>query len=200
MFEYIKGTYMGLNKDYIIVESNNIGYKIYTSGNTMASMPNIEEEVKIFIEQIVREDFIGLYGFSKEDERAMFNLLLTISGVGAKAALSLLSISNVSNLKIAIMQDDYKTLTKAPGIGKKIAQRITLELKDKIEKIYEENIDDTENTNKPSMDISRKYDEATEALVALGFTQKEAEKALKNIDINSTIEQIIKDSLRYLMS
>ncbi|EDS76319.1 holliday junction DNA helicase RuvA [Clostridium botulinum C str. Eklund] len=200
MFEYIKGTYMGLNKDYIIVESNNIGYKIYTSGNTMANMPNINEKVKIYIEQIVREDFIGVYGFLREDERAMFNLLLTISGVGAKAALSLLSISNVSNLKVSIMQEDYKMLTRAPGIGKKIAQRITLELKDKIEKIYEEDVENVKDISETSIDAGRKYDEATEALVALGFTQKEAEKALKNIDINKTIEQIIKDSLRYLMS
>ncbi|KEI11225.1 ATP-dependent DNA helicase RuvA [Clostridium novyi B str. ATCC 27606] len=197
MFEYIKGIYISLNKDYIVVESNNIGYKIYTSGNTMSNMPNINEEVKIYIEQIVREDFIGIYGFLTEEERAMFNLLLTINGVGSKAALSLLSISNVSNLKKSILLEDYKMLTKAPGIGKKIAQRITLELKDKIEKIYEDNLEDIDNLSKNS---TRKYDESLEALIALGFLQKEAEKALKNVDMSKGIEEIIKNSLRYLMN
>ncbi|CAG7841118.1 Holliday junction ATP-dependent DNA helicase RuvA [Clostridium haemolyticum] len=197
MFEYIKGIYISLNKDYIVVESNNIGYKIYTSGNTMSNMPNINEEVKIYIEQIVREDFIGIYGFLTEEERAMFNLLLTINGVGSKAALSLLSISNVSNLKKSILLEDYKMLTKAPGIGKKIAQRITLELKDKIEKIYEDNLEDIDNLSKNS---TRKYDESLEALIALGFLQKEAEKALKDVDMSKGIEEIIKNSLRYLMN
>ncbi|KEI10727.1 Holliday junction branch migration protein RuvA [Clostridium botulinum C] len=197
MFEYIKGIYISLNKDYIVVESNNIGYKIYTSGNTMSNMPNINEEVKIYIEQIVREDFIGIYGFLTEEERAMFNLLLTINGVGSKAALSLLSISNVSNLKKSILSEDYKMLTKAPGIGKKIAQRITLELKDKIEKIYEDNLEDIDNLSKNS---TRKYDESLEALIALGFSQKEAEKALKDVDMSKGIEEIIKNSLRYLMN
>ncbi|EES90771.1 Holliday junction branch migration protein RuvA [Clostridium botulinum] len=197
MFEYIKGIYISLNKDYIVVESNNIGYKIYTSGNTMSNMPNINEEVKIYIEQIVREDFMGIYGFLTEEERAMFNLLLTINGVGSKAALSLLSISNVSNLKKSILSEDYKMLTKAPGIGKKIAQRITLELKDKIEKIYEDNLEDIDNLSKNS---TRKYDESLEALIALGFSQKEAEKALKDVDMSKGIEEIIKNSLRYLMN
>ncbi|KEI03815.1 Holliday junction branch migration protein RuvA [Clostridium botulinum] len=200
MFEYIKGIYISLNKDYIVVESNNIGYKIYTSGNTMANMPNINEEVKIYIEQIVREDFIGIYGFLTEEERAMFNLLLTINGVGSKAALSLLSISNVCNLKKSILSEDYKMLTKAPGIGKKIAQRITLELKDKIEKIYEDSLEDTDEIDNLSKNSTRKYDEALEALMALGFSQKEAEKALKDIDMTKGIEEIIKDSLRYLMN
>ncbi|KGM93118.1 Holliday junction branch migration protein RuvA [Clostridium botulinum] len=200
MFEYIKGIYISLNKDYIVVESNNIGYKIYTSGNTMANMPNINEEVKIYIEQIVREDFIGIYGFLTEEERAMFNLLLTINGVGSKAALSLLSISNVCNLKKSILSEDYKMLTKAPGIGKKIAQRITLELKDKIEKIYEDSLEDTDEIDNLSKNSTRKYDEALEALMALGFSQKEAEKALKDIEMTKGIEEIIKDSLRYLMN
>ncbi|MEL7598461.1 MAG: Holliday junction branch migration protein RuvA, partial [Clostridiaceae bacterium] len=142
MYEYIKGNYIGINKDYIIIETNSIGYKIYTSGSTMAKMPNINEEVKLYIQQLVREDFIGLYGFLTEEEREMFNLLLMINGVGSKAALSLLSISSVNNLKFAILSSDYGTLTKAPGIGKKIAQRIILELKDKLGSIVEQNQND----------------------------------------------------------
>lgn len=199
LFDYIKGTYIGLNKEYIVVENNNIGYKIYTSGSTMAKMPNINEEVKIYIEQIVREDFLGLYGFLTEEEREMFNLLMTINGVGRRAALSLLSIASVSKLKLAILSGDYKTLTKAPGVGKKIAQRIVLELKDKISKVGEDDID-LENIIDTAQDINRNHDEALEALIALGFTEKESESALKTVDTNGSLEEIIKSSLKYLMN
>lgn len=200
MFEYIKGSYISLNKDYIVLEINDIGYKIYTSGNTMANMPTIGEKVKLFVEQIVREDFIGIYGFLTEEERSMFNLLLSINGVGSKAALSLLSISSVGKLKRGILSEDYTMLTKAPGIGKKIAQRIILELKDKIEKIYEDSLECMENEGTlENVDI-RKFDEASEALIALGFSQKESEKALKDIDMSKGIEEIIKESLRSLMN
>lgn len=199
LFDYIKGIYIGLNKEYIVVENSNIGYKIYTSGSTMAKMPNINEEVKIYIEQIVREDFLGLYGFLTEEEREMFNLLMTINGVGRRAALSLLSIASVSKLKLAILSGDYKTLTKAPGVGKKIAQRIVLELKDKISKIGENDID-LENDIDTNLEINRNHDEALEALVALGFTEKESESALKTVNTNSSLEEIIKSSLKYLMN
>lgn len=102
MYEYIKGKYIDMYKDYIVIENNNIGYKIYTSGSTMAKLPSIGENIMLYTEQIVREDFIGIYGFLTKDELSMFKLLLTINGVGAKASLSLLSISNVSTLKYAI--------------------------------------------------------------------------------------------------
>ena len=132
MYEYIKGKYIGINKDYVIIENNGIGYKIFTSGATMAEMPKVSEEVQLYLEQIVREDFIGLYGFKDREELEMFKLLISISGVGAKAALSLLSISRINNLKYAIIMEDDKHLCRAPGIGKKTAGRIILELKDKI--------------------------------------------------------------------
>lgn len=201
MFDYIIGKYIGLKKDYIVVENNNIGYKIYTSGSTIAKMPDVNEEVKIYVEQIVREDFIGLYGFFTEEERELFNLLLTISGVGSKAALSLLSISNVNNLRYAIISGDYKTLTKAPGIGKKIAQRIILELADKIGKNAAENGINFETEEEISENKAKNYKVAMEALLSLGFSQNEAEKALKNVDTNNNnVEDIIKSSLRYLTS
>ena len=197
MYEYIKGIYSGMNKDYIVVENNGIGYKIHTSGSTLAQTPKVGEEIQLYLEQIVREDFIGLYGFLTTEELNMFKLLLTISGVGAKAALSLLSISNVNNLKYAILSSDEKTITRAPGIGKKMAQRIILELKDKIKPdelvtADGEIISIEENTENVS--------EALEALIALGYTEKEAQKALGAIDKNDSLENIIKNALRFLMS
>jgi len=195
MYEYITGIYTGMNKDYIVVENNGIGYKIYTSGSTIAQIPQINEKVHIFIQQIVREDFIGLYGFLTKDELNMFNLLLTINGVGAKAALSLLSICSVLNLKYAIVSKDEKTIVRAPGIGKKIAQRIILELKDKIdigENVLIKNSDENDR-------IIITSNEALDALLSLGYTEKEASRALKAVDSNDSVENIIKNCLKYLM-
>jgi len=199
LYEYIKGKYEGLNKGYIILENNNIGYKIFTSGTTIAQMPNIGEDIKLYIEQIVRQDFIGLYGFLTLDELNMFNMLLNVNGVGAKASLSLLSIANIETLKYSIVNEDDKTITRAPGIGKKTAQRIILELKDKIKKLDEFDGNVQMELLDESSSISNAK-EAAEALMTLGYTEKEADKVLKNVDKSDTIENIIKECLKLLMN
>lgn len=201
MYAYIKGKFIGINKDYLIIENNNIGYKIFTSGATMAEMPMVGEEVKLFLEQIVREDFIGLYGFTTEEELNMFKLLLSINGVGAKAALSILSISRVNSLKYAIISEDEKLIMRAPGIGKKTAGRIILELKDKLKKediiIENKAIDGNEI---PESDVTNvNISEAFGALIALGYSEKEAETALKKVNKDDSIENIIKACLKVLM-
>ena len=201
MYAYIKGKFIGINKDYLIIENNNIGYKIFTSGATMAEMPMVGEEVKLFLEQIVREDFIGLYGFTTEEELNMFKLLLSINGVGAKAALSILSISRVNNLKYAIVSEDEKLIMKAPGIGKKRAGRIILEHEDKLKKediiIENKAIDGNEI---PESDVTNvNISEAFGALIALGYSEKEAETALKKVNKDDSIENIIKACLKVLM-
>lgn len=200
MYEYIRGRYKGINKDYIIVENNGIGYKIFTSGATMSSMPKIDEEVILYIEQIVREDFLGLYGFNSKEELEMFKLLISINGVGSKAALSLLSISRINNLRYAIMMGDDKHLCKAPGIGKKTAGRIILELKDKIKK--EDLVEGIENAGDFQDMIpenASNISEALGALLALGYSEKEAEIALKKVDKADSLENIIKNCLKVLM-
>lgn len=200
MYEYIRGKYKGINRDYIIIENNGIGYKIFTSGATMSSMPKIDEEVKLYLEQIVREDFLGLYGFDSREELEMFKLLLSINGVGTKAALSLLSISRINNLRYAIMMGDEKHLCKAPGIGKKTAGRIILELKDKIKK---EDISEVIEGSGEFEDLmpnnASNIAEALGALLALGYSEKEAEAALKKVDKTDTLENIIKNCLKVLM-
>ena len=200
MYEYIKGKYIGINKDYIIVENNGIGYKIFTSGATMSAMPKSGEEVQLYLEQIVREDFIGLYGFETKEELEMFKLLLGINGVGAKAALSLLSISRINNLKCAIITGDDKQLCKAPGIGKKTAGRIILELKDKLSKedmiIDSEGLEEISGNNE---NYAIKMNEALGALLALGYSEKEAELALKKANKEESVENIIKECLKNLM-
>lgn len=201
MYEYIKGKFIGINKDYVIIENNNIGYKIFTSGATMAEMPKSGEEITLFLEQIVREDFIGLYGFYSKEELEMFNLLLGINGVGAKAALSLLSISRVNNLKYAIITEDDKHICRAPGIGKKTAGRIILELKDKLKKedMVINKDSDLNLYNNEDIQSETNVLEAIGALVALGYTEKEAEMAVKKADKGDTVENIIKSCLKTLM-
>ena len=197
MYEYIKGKYVGINKDYIIVENNGIGYKIFTSGATMSSIPKPGEEIMLYMEQIVREDFLGLYGFDSREELELFKLLLTVSGVGPKAALSLLSISRVNNLKYAILTGDEKHICRGVGIGKKTAARIILELKDKLR--ADELLDDPQNSEAGAGENVVVLSEALSALLALGYSEKEAESALKNVDKNESIENIIKASLKLLM-
>lgn len=200
MYEYIRGQFQGISKDSVVIELNNIGYKIFTSGNTMSNMPKVGDEVLLYLEQIVREDFIGLYGFTTREELEMFKLLLSINGVGAKAALSLLSISTVNNLKYAIMMGDEKHITRAPGIGKKTAQRIILELKDKLkpDELTSEEGELIEGINDNS-DYSFNINETLSALMALGYTEKEAQKALEKVDKTLSIENMIKESLKLLM-
>ncbi|WP_291573588.1 Holliday junction branch migration protein RuvA [Clostridium sp. UBA4548] len=197
MYEYIKGTFIGLAKDYIVVENMGIGYKVFTSGSTISSLPSVGADITLYLQQVVREDFIGLYGFLTKDEIGMFNLLLTINGVGAKATLSLMSICNVTNLQYAILSGDEKTLTKAPGIGKKTAQRIILELKDKIK------LEDTVSKNTSISAVESNEERISEvfgALIALGYSEKEAEKALSNVDKSKSIEDMIKGCLQVLMN
>lgn len=196
MYEYIKGYFSSIEKEYIVIESGDIGYKIYTSGSTISNMPEIGLKVKLYLQQIVREDFLGLYGFLTKEELEIFNLLISINGVGPKAALSLMSICSIINLKHAIITGDEKVITKAPGIGKKIAQRIILELKEKI--VLEDSTRllgiDKEDTYK-----DEKASEAFGALIALGYSEKEAEKAMKLVNYDGTVEEIIKNSLKVLM-
>ncbi|MFR8040752.1 MAG: Holliday junction branch migration protein RuvA [Clostridium butyricum] len=200
MYEYIKGKYMGMNKDYIVVENSGIGYKIFTSGATMSSVPECGEEVILYVDQIVREDFIGLYGFDSKEELAMFKLLLTVNGVGPKAALSLLSISRLNNLKYAIMTGDEKYICRGVGIGKKTAARIILELKDKLQpdELLDVAVDSNKDNNGENnlMAVS----EVLSALIALGYSEKESEKVLKTIDKTETVENMIKNALKALMN
>ncbi|MBO1263793.1 Holliday junction branch migration protein RuvA [Proteiniclasticum sp. SCR006] len=197
MYDYIKGKFKGIFKDYVSIENGGIGYKVYTSGNSMAMMPGIDEEATLYLTQIVREDFIGLYGFTSRDELELFSILITINGVGAKAALSLLSASSPDNLKFAIVNENESLLVKAPGIGKKIAQRLILELKGKLKIEDFTGMDETSKKKALSENISN---EALAALMTLGYTEKEAKTALKHVEEDQSIERIIKDALKYLMN
>ena len=198
MYEYIEGKYKGLNKDYVIIDNNGIGYKIFTSGNSICSMPLLNENVRLYVEQVVRQDFIGLYGFIDKQELEMFLKLININGNGAKAALSLLSVNTVDTLKKAICCSDETILMKASGVGKKSAQRIILELKDKFKFDNNQEIMD----EKYDIDTSYKSLEATQALLSLGFEEKHINVVLLEVMErfpDESLESIIKECLKNLM-
>lgn len=191
MISYIQGTVSKIDEELIIVETNNIGYGIFTSLNTIDSI-NLNEEIKVHTHLYVREDKINLFGFLTEEELDMFEKLIKISGVGPKAAIAILSISKVKTLKREIANENINYLKKASGIGKKTAGKIVLELKDKMDVIFEDD-DGVE------MDSSISGSFVENALIQLGFNKMEIRKALSKIKSEGKQEEeIIKEALKIM--
>ena len=198
MFAYIKGSLEVKTNGYIVIEVNGIGYKIFMSETAINKLGAIGEIIKIHTYVRVREDDISIYGFNTNEELRMFELLLSVSGIGAKSALVILSNVSVSSFALAIINNDINLLKKLPGIGPKTAQRVILELKDKLKKeneiVANENTDISDTINTAIMD-DEKIAEATAALKVLGYTGKEIEKALEKVDANLSVEDIIRKGL-----
>lgn len=196
MYAYIKGTLEEKSTDSIVVETAGIGYKIYVSEHTMAKLGEIGEKVKIYTHYHVREDNISLYGFMSNEELKMFELLLQVSGIGAKTAIAMLSNITPSKFALAIISNDLKTLTKIPGIGNKSAQRMVLELKDKLK--TQTAIEDDEEEAIPN-DNSESINEAGQALQILGYNKSEISKVFDKFDThNLSTEELIKEALKRL--
>ena len=198
MFAYIKGSLEVKTNGYIVIDVNGIGYKIFMSETAINKLGAIGEIIKIHTYVRVREDDISIYGFNTNEELRMFELLLSVSGIGAKSALVILSNVSVSSFALAIINNDINLLKKLPGIGPKTAQRVILELKDKLKKeneiVANENTDISDTINTAIMDDA-KIAEATAALKVLGYTGKEIEKALEKVDANLSVEDIIRKGL-----
>ncbi len=199
MFAYIRGTLDYKHSEYIVVEANGIGYKIYTALSTIEKAGAVGDMIKIYTYLYVREDIMSLYGFATQEELNMFELLISVSGVGPKAAVSLISSVPSPKFGLAVITDDVKTLVKAPGIGNKIAQRIILELKDKIKK---EGLEAAHGDKGDKAGISTensRISEAISALMVLGYTPLEASKAINTVySENMDLESIIKTALKGL--
>lgn len=196
MYAYIKGTLEEKSTDSIVVETAGIGYKIYVSEHTMAKLGEIGEKVKIYTHYHVREDNISLYGFMSNEELKMFELLLQVSGIGAKTAIAMLSNITPSKFALAIISNDLKTLTKIPGIGNKSAQRMVLELKDKLK--TQTAIEDDEEKTTPN-DNGESINEAGQALQILGYNKSEISKVFDKFDThNLSTEELIKEALKRL--
>ncbi len=198
MFEYIKGDIVDIGENYIVIENGGIGFRISTSKASMMDLGDHLEARTIFTRLSVREDDMSLYGFTTKEEVDMFALLQTVSKIGPKVALAVLSTMNILDLKISILNDDIKALTEAPGVGKKTAERMILELRDKV------HIDDNAKVQNKidtgiDLNVASSKDEVTEALLSLGYSQNEIFAALNKIDSSEkTTEELIKLTLKEL--
>lgn len=193
MYEYIKGKIEYISDDYLIIENNGIGYKIFTSSNTLNNINFDELQNKVFTYLHVREDDLTLYGFISKEELDIFKLLLTVSKIGPKVGLSILSTISPRQLAYSIANEDVNLLSKAPGVGSKTAKRIILELKDK----FKSNLETINEKN--YINRSNNIDDAITALLALGYTKNEINKVFVNKNLeNYSIEDIIKIALTEL--
>lgn len=195
MYYYIKGTLVQKSDNYIVVDANGVGYMIYTSLNSMQNTGEIGKKITIYTYLHVREDVMDLFGFTTIEEKNMFMHLISVSGVGPKAALSILSVTTPAKFAVAVITNDIKTITKASGVGPKMAQRVILDLKDKM-KTDELEID-LEDESEDILSDNRS--EAISALVVLGYSSNDAQKAVKGIDGTLSVEEIIKKALAGLL-
>ena len=199
MFYYLNGTVAHMGPYLAVIDCGGVGYACRTTNTTQAQL-RVGEKGKLYTYLNVREDAMELYGFATQEELNLFQLLLSVSGVGPKAALSILSASPPANLALSIITGDEKALTCAPGIGKKIAQRVILELKDKLAKGQTIATGESYGGTGVTVIPENKLSEATAALAVLGYSQGEIGAALKGIDMdNLTLEQIIKEALKKMM-
>lgn len=199
MIAYLKGEIADITEDNLILEANSIGYNIKISSGTAGMLPGIGEEVKIYTYTCVREDAFLLYGFLTKDDLDIFKKLITVNGIGPKGGLAILSVMSADSLRFAIISGDVKEISKAPGIGKKTAERVILDLRDKV------SIEDTFVNKSMGGDLgdvssgdANIKNEAIEALTALGYSASEALKAVKQVTVMEDMdtEDILKQALK----
>ena len=200
MYSYIKGTLEEVSEDLIVVENNGIGYNIRISARMLDALPVRGEQVKIYTYLYVKEDAFSLFGFPSRDELEMFKLLINVSGIGPKGGLAVLSVLSANDLRFAIVAEDAKMISKAPGVGSKTAKRLIIELKDKIdlEAAIETGFEGMETPAEGGNSNNRIRKEASEALVALGYSPTEASKVLSGIEIteDDDVESVLKAALK----
>lgn len=198
MFSYIKGSLEVKTTGYVVIDINGLGYKIFMSDTAINKLGEIGQIVKVHTYVKVREDDISIYGFNTNEELRMFELLLSVSGIGAKSAIAILSNISPSSFALAVITNNVGEIKKLPGIGPKTAQRVILELKDKL-KTDDSIEDDATIELKDAIKDDNKVQEAMSALQVLGYSQREIENAIKNVDKdNLSVEDIIRKGLIYL--
>jgi Holliday junction DNA helicase RuvA len=200
MLQYIKGTLADMEENSVIIDHQGIGFEVYISGQTMEYLPEIGAEIKMYVYFQVKEDGYALYGFLTKDDLRVFKLLISVNGVGPKGALGILSVLTPDDLRFAVIADDAKAIAKAPGIGPKTAQRVVLELKDKLK--LEDAFENHEGlTKNPALQLEKGVrSDAIQALTALGYSASEATQVLADITITpeSDVEDILKLALKNL--
>lgn len=196
MYAYIKGEIVDITDDNLVLECNNIGYNIRIPLSVAQRLPGVGATVKIYTYTSVREDAFHLFGFLSRDDLEIYKKLIAVNGIGPKGALSILSAMSAEDLRFAILSGDSKAISKAPGIGNKSAERIILELKDKVRLIYADSAGQAEEIQS---DSSAK-NEAAEALVSLGYTPAEAFKAINQLTITEEMDSgaVLKQALKII--
>jgi Holliday junction DNA helicase RuvA len=205
MYSYIRGELAEINLDHIVIDVGGIGYMVYISGQAMNDLPVIGDVIKVHTFLYLREDIMMLYGFLEKDEMEMFKQLISVSGIGPKGAIGILSALSVDDLRFAILSGDSKAIAKAPGIGAKTASRVCLELKDKIslEEAFEQKLERTTKSGTGSgaktPENSIKND-AVMALTALGYSSTESLKAVSKVEITEEmdVEDILRAALKHM--
>ncbi len=200
MIAYVKGIYTYADEESIVLDVNGIGYRLKVTNTIFQFLPSFGEEVKIHTYTYVREDAIQLFGFISQDELIFFKKLITVNGIGPKGALAILSSMSVDVLKYSILMSDAKSIAKAPGIGLKTAERLILDLRDKIKQEDVNSLTRVTETGMPQSSLDPIKQEAVEALVALGYLSKEAFAAVKAVTVSEiyTTEDVLKEALKHL--
>lgn len=200
MIAYIKGSLEDVTQGKVVIEQNGMGYEIQVPANLPEQLPSIGSELKLHTYLHVREDAMQLFGFLTKGDLEMFQLLITVSGIGPKGALGILSVLSAEDLRFAILAGDVKAISSAPGIGKKTAEKTVLELRDKVklEDAFEQKLNNT--VQKTANTSQKAQQEAIEALVALGYSQTEALKAVRKVKITKDMntETVLKLGLKQL--
>lgn len=203
MYAYIKGELAEKNIDHIVVETGGIGYLIYVPAQSIDYLPDEGDQIKVYTYLYIREDAMVLYGFLTKDDLEIFKMLITVSGIGPKGGLGILSTLSADDLRFAILSGDSKTISKAPGIGAKTAQRVIIDLKDKmsLEEAFEKKLENNADGVQKTLNSSIKND-AVLALSALGYSSAESLKAVSKVDITDDmdVEDVLKLALKNMSS
>lgn len=195
MIHYIKGEIVHIGENEVVIENNGIGYLVEVPMSVIPALPSRNEQIKIYTELYVREDILKLFGFLTKDDLKIFRMLITVSGIGPKGALAILSIMTPEQLRFAILSNDVDLIATAKGIGKKTASKLVIELKDRLK--TEISSGQEMGILKPEQNTNTRS-EAVEALVGLGYSVSEASMALKKVSDDKSLEEMIKLALRYL--
>ena len=202
MLSYIIGEVAEISADTVVVENNGIGFNIKTSAMTIDSLPPVGDMVRIYTYLHVREDAMQIFGFLSKDELEVFKLLLNVNGIGPKGALGILSAISTDDLRFAVLSDDVNLIKSCPGVGAKTAQKLIIELKDKLrlEDAFEMAVNNNNKKNTVQDNTVIVMNEAVEALVSLGYGSKDAIAAVKKVENiqNKNSEQILKEALKGL--
>lgn len=199
MLSYIKGEVTDIEPDKVVIENNGIGYNVFVPLSVIGRVSGIGEEVKLYTYLSVKEDSMTLFGFLSKEELKIFKMILSVSGIGPKGALGILSTLSPDELRIAVLAGDKNAISKAPGIGQKTALKLIIELKDKLD-IEDVFVSEETDVKSGSIDASVKND-AIQALVALGYSKSSAASSIKgmSVDADTTVEDVIKYALKNML-